>query len=46
MLGEPENTVEEKTNTSLRKVGCGGMDWIELIQDRMWGYGLDRAGLG
>ena len=36
---------------NLLEVGCGGIDWIELAQDRssgsgMWGYGLDRAGSG
>jgi len=33
-LGRPRRRWEDGTKMGLRKVGCGGMDWIELAQDR------------
>jgi len=33
-LGRPRRTWEDNIKTDLQKVGCGGMDWIELAQDR------------
>jgi hypothetical protein len=32
-LGRPRRRWEDN-NMDLQKVGCGGMDWIELAQDR------------
>ena len=33
-LGRPRRRWEENIKMDLKKVGCGGMDWIELAQDR------------
>ena len=33
-LGRPMRRWEENTKMDLQKVGFGGMDWIELAQDR------------
>jgi hypothetical protein len=33
-LGRPRRRWEDNIKTDLQKVGCGGMDWIELAQDR------------
>jgi hypothetical protein len=36
-LGRPRRRWEENIKMDLQEVGCGGMDWIELAQDRdMW----------
>ena len=51
-LGRPRRRWDDNIKIDLLEVGCGGMDWIELAQDRrssgsgMWGYGLDQAGSG
>jgi hypothetical protein len=33
-LGRPRRRWEDNIKLDLQKVGCGGMDWIELAQDR------------
>jgi hypothetical protein len=33
-LGRPRRRWEDDIKKDLQEVGCGGMDWIELAQDR------------
>ena len=33
-FGRPRRRWEDNIKTDLQEVGCGGMDWIELAQDR------------
>jgi hypothetical protein len=33
-LGRPRHRWEENIKMDLQEVGCGGMDWIDLAQDR------------
>jgi len=33
-LGKPRRRWEDNININLQGVGCGGMDWIDLAQDR------------
>jgi hypothetical protein len=33
-LGRPRCRWEDNIKRDLQEVGCGGMDWIELAQDR------------
>ena len=33
-LGKPRSRWEDNIKMDLQEVGCGGMDWIELAQDR------------
>jgi len=33
-LGRPRRRWEDNIKTDLQGVGYGGMDWIELVQDR------------
>ena len=33
-LGRPRSRWKDNIKTDLMEVGCGGMDWIELAQDR------------
>ena len=33
-LGRPRNRWKDSIKMDLQEVGCGGMDWIELAQDR------------
>ena len=34
LLGRPRRRWEGNIKMDLQEVGCGGMDWIELAQDR------------
>jgi hypothetical protein len=33
-FGRPRHRWEDNIKRDLQEVGCGGMDWIELVQDR------------
>ena len=33
-LGRPRRRWEDYIKIDLQEMGCGGMDWIELVQDR------------
>jgi hypothetical protein len=33
-LGRPRHKWEDNIKMDLQEVGCGGMDWIDLAQDR------------
>ena len=33
-LGRPRRRWQDNIKIDLQEVGCGGMDWIELAQDR------------
>jgi len=33
-FGRPRRRWEDNIKMDLKEVGCGGMDWIELAQDR------------
>ena len=38
-LGRPSRRWEENIKMDLQEVGCGGMDWIDLAQNRdRWGH--------
>ena len=42
-LGRPRRRWEDNIKMDLQEVGCGGMDWIELAQDRDWWRALGNA---
>jgi len=33
-LGKPRSRWDDNIKTDLQEVGCGGVDWMELAQDR------------
>jgi len=38
-LGRPRHRLEDNIKMDLQKVGCAGMDWIELTgRDRWWAF--------
>ena len=42
-LGRPRRRWEDNIKTVLQEVGCGGMDWIELAQNRDRWRALEKA---
>jgi len=42
-LGRPRRKWEDNIETDLQEVGCGGMGWIELAQDRDRWWALVNA---
>ena len=42
-LGRPRHRWENNIKMGLQEVGCGGMDWIELAQDRDRWWALVNA---
>jgi len=42
-LGRPRRRWQDNIAMDLQEVGCGGMDWIELAQDRDWWQALVNA---
>jgi hypothetical protein len=43
-LGRPRSKWEDNIKMDLQEVRCGGMDWIELAQDRERWRALMNAG--
>ena len=44
-LGRPRRRWEDNIKMDLQEVGCGGMGWIELAQDRDRGRELVNAAM-
>ena len=42
-LGRPRRRWEDNIKMDLQEVGCGGMDWIDLAQDRDRWWALVNA---
>jgi len=40
LLGRPRHRWEDNIKKDLQEVGCGGMDWTELAQDRDWRWAV------
>jgi len=45
LLGRPKHRWEDNIKMDLQEVGCGGMDWIELAQERDRWQALVTAGM-
>ena len=43
-LGRPRHRWEDNIKMDLQEVGCGGMDWIELAENRDWWRALCECG--
>jgi len=44
-LGRHKRRWEDNIKMNLQEVGCGGMDWIELAQDRNRWWALVNAAM-
>ena len=44
-LGRPRCRWEDNIKMDLQEVGCGGMDWINMAQDRDRWRALVKAGM-
>ena len=44
-LGRPRRRWEDNIKMDLQEVGCGGLDWIELAQDRDTWRALGNAAM-
>ena len=42
-LGRPRHRGDDNIKMDLQEVGCGGMDWIKLAQDRDRWQALENA---
>jgi len=42
-LGRPRRRWEDNIKMNLQEVRCGGMDWIELAQDRDRWHAMENA---
>jgi hypothetical protein len=44
-LGGPRRRWEDNIKMDLQEVGCGGVDWIDVVQDRDRWWALVNAGM-
>jgi hypothetical protein len=42
-MGRPRHRWEDNMKMDLQEVGCGGIDWIEMAQDRDRWWALVKA---
>jgi hypothetical protein len=42
-IGRPRHRWEDNIKMDFQKVGCRGMDWIDVAQDRDWWRALVEA---